>query len=77
MKCSQTLKVLMMLRENRLEGITAMDALRELGVARLAARISELRLMGHWIDSVLVKVQTRNGAAMVANYRLINDREEA
>ena len=48
------------------DGITAMDALREVGTFRLAARISDLRGRGYHISSEMVRVGTRR----VARYRL-------
>ena len=42
-------------------GITQFDALNELGVMRLASRISELRRNGFDISSKMVKVNNRYG----------------
>lgn len=42
-------------------GITQFDALNELGVMRLASRISELRRNGYSISSKMVKVKNRYG----------------
>ena len=42
-------------------GITQFDALKELGVMRLASRISELRRNGYAITSKMVKVKNRYG----------------
>lgn len=42
-------------------GITQFDALNELGVMRLASRISELRRNGYEIGSKMVKVKNRYG----------------
>jgi len=50
--------------------ITPLEALRELGVNRLAARINDLRESGHDIASDLVDVQTRAGQSRVARYTL-------
>lgn len=41
--------------------ITQMEALKDLGVFRLASRISELRKNGHKIESQMVKVENRYG----------------
>ena len=65
----QTTAVLEMMRANP-QGITALDALKELGVARLAARINDLRDMGHWIETRMVEVPTRGGKARVAKHRI-------
>lgn len=42
-------------------GITPLDAMRDLGVMRLASRISDLRKMGFPIESNTVKVKNRWG----------------
>jgi hypothetical protein len=49
-----------------------MEALSILGVSRLAARISDLRDAGYWIDTIMITVPTRSGTARVARYRLVN-----
>lgn len=50
------------------EGITAMDALREAGSLRLAARIADLRGAGYRIDSEMVTV---GYGRRIAKYRLV------
>lgn len=56
----------------RYASITQGEALQELGIARLAARIHELRQMGVPILTKLVDVPTRNGRkAKVAVYYLL------
>jgi hypothetical protein len=51
--------------------ITALEALRELGVLRLAARIDDLKKQGVGIASNMIEVRGRNGRkARVAEYRL-------
>lgn len=42
-------------------GITQLEALRDLGVMRLASRISDLKRIGYDIDSELVPVKNRYG----------------
>lgn len=42
-------------------GITQLEALRDLGVMRLASRISDLRRIGYDIDSETVAVKNRWG----------------
>lgn len=42
-------------------GITQLEALRDLGVMRLASRISDLRRMGYDIESDIVPVKNRYG----------------
>lgn len=41
--------------------VTQFEALKDLGVMRLASRISELRKNGHEIASQMVKVENRYG----------------
>ena len=41
--------------------ITQLDALRDLGVMRLASRISDLRRMGVAIDSSVERIKNRYG----------------
>lgn len=56
------------------DGITQFDALQEIGVMRLASRISELRRNGHPIHSQMVKVQNRYGeTCRVKRYSLRSD----
>jgi len=54
------------------ESLTALDALREIGCFRLAARIGELREDGHDIISDSYKYTNRWGETKtIASYRLI------
>lgn len=54
--------------------ITQLQALKDLGVFRLASRISELRKQGHQISSQMVKVENRYGeTCRVKRYRLSSD----
>jgi hypothetical protein len=64
---TQTDTILRLLIE-RPEGITALEALREAGSLRLAARISDLRASGNAIESEMVELP--NGKR-VARYRLV------
>lgn len=50
--------------------LTPLEALRRLGCERLAARIHELREMGHDINRTFVRVKTRAGKVRVAKYAL-------
>lgn len=51
--------------------ITAHKALYGYGVMRLAARVHNLREMGHQIEKRMVEVPTRDGrVARVAEYRM-------
>ena len=48
------------------------------GVQRLAARIFDLRQMGHQIEKTMIQVPTRDGGtARVAEYRLVRAKSEA
>lgn len=54
--------------------ITQLEALKDLGVFRLASRISELRKNGHQISSQMVKVENRYGEkCRVKRYYLKGD----
>ena len=51
--------------------ITALEAMRDLGVMRLASRISELRSDGYSITSEMETVENRFGdKTRIARYRL-------
>jgi hypothetical protein len=65
-KATQAERVLAYMREHP-EGITAMEALGELGCFRLAARIYDLRAEGHQITEEAYSTST---AKRVARYRL-------
>ena len=41
--------------------ITPLEAMRDLGIMRLASRIAEMKKQGHKIKSEMVSVATRNG----------------
>ena len=51
-------------------GITAHQALNDIGCMRLASRIHDLRAQGYKIATKYVKVKGRNGTAVVARYSL-------
>ena len=58
--------------EEHEKGITQIEALNELGILRLASRISELRDEGFQISKDMVSVTNRYGEkCKVARYRLI------
>lgn len=55
--------------------ITALQGLEELGIARTASRVCELRKDGHEIQSEYVKVRDRYGSkCRVARYYLVKER---
>lgn len=52
-------------------GITPMDALKDIGCMRLAARIADLKREGHRIKSEKVAVRRRDGSrAFVERYMI-------
>jgi hypothetical protein len=54
--------------------MTSLDALREGGISRAAARVIELRDLGYRVETTLIKVQKGNGeTARVAEYYLRTD----
>jgi hypothetical protein len=56
---------------DRWDGVTALDAMREVGCMRLAARIADLEREGHVIHHQMVQVEDRDGRKVrVARYRL-------
>ena len=49
--------------------ITPLEAMRDLGIYRLASRISDMKKQGHKIKSKMVAVRTRNGGRThIASY---------
>lgn len=70
-KPTQTDRVLARLQKAPL---TQLEALTELGVMRLGARVLELREAGHKIETETVEVATRvtGETARVARYRLLD-----
>ena len=53
------------------DGITQLEALRDLGVMRLASRISDLRKRGIPIEATVVGVQNRFGeTCYIKRYRV-------
>ena len=54
--------------------ITALEAMRDLGIMRLASRIGDLKKQGHKIKSKMVAVRTRNGGTThIASYSWADD----
>jgi len=64
---SQQIQILTYLKKHN--GITAVEALNHCGCFRLAARIHDLRMQGHRIEST--RVETKNGS-VIARYFLRN-----
>ena len=64
----QTDAILALLRARGDRGITALDALEEVGSFRLAARISDLHAAGYTITSTM---ETTANGKRIARYRLV------
>ena len=63
---------------SRHKSITQIEALSELGILRLASRISELRRKGYAISREMVTVTNRfNEKCKVASYQLVDQKEGA
>lgn len=74
-KLKQTDRVLAYIRE--FGSISQLEALRDLGVMRLASRISDLRRNGHKITGSMETVKNRYGEkCTVKRYSLIEDNGE-
>lgn len=59
---------------NTYKEITPLEAMRDLGIYRLASRISDLKKQGHKIKSEMVSVATRNGGRThIARYSWADD----
>lgn len=67
-KVKQTERVLSYMEE--VGSITQLDALRDLGVMRLASRITDLKRMGYPIDAKTESVKTRYGKTNIKRYSL-------
>lgn len=66
---TQEEKVLEYLRD--FGSITALEAMRDLGIMRLASRVSDLRANGYNITKDMVAVENRYGEKVhIARYRL-------
>lgn len=65
-QCERILKYL-----NDFGSITQLEALRDLGIMRLASRISELKKKGYQFNKQRIKVQTRyDGLTPITKYTL-------
>lgn len=72
MKVTQAQRVLGYIEE--FGSITQLEALRDLGVMRLASRISDLRRAGYPIESTVETVKNRFGEkTYIKRYRLAGD----
>jgi hypothetical protein len=50
--------------------ITPNEALSELGIGRLSARVLDLKRSGFGIETEIIEVSTRHGTAKVARYSI-------
>ena len=66
-KATQAQRVLEYIQETG--SITQLEALREIGVMRLASRISDLKRQGYAITRDTVPIKTRYGNTYIARYR--------
>ena len=72
MKTTQNQRILNYLKE--FGSITQLEALKDLGIMRLASRISELRAMGTKIVGGFEKVENRYGEeVLIKRYSLAKD----
>ena len=67
-KVKQTERVLSYMEE--VGSITQLDALRDLGVMRLASRIADLKRLGYPIEAKTESVETRYGKTSIKRYSL-------
>lgn len=73
---TQNEEVLEYLKKHK--AITQLEALRELGIMRLASRISDLRKEGEPISKRMIEVRARNGRkAYVAEYSMSEVKDDA
>jgi len=66
-QCEQLLELL------REQPVTQLDAIRELGCLRLAARVYDLRRRGHVITTKRILMLGRFGSNQVAEYQLVRE----
>lgn len=60
------------MKRHPIDGVTQIEALNQLGILRLASRISELKSDGHIIEKEMITVKNRFGEkCSVARYRLV------
>ena len=71
MKQTQADKVLFYMKSHG--SITPLDAVKDIGCMRLAARISDLKKKGYIIKTDIKTVCTRDGTAKVASYSLVEE----
>lgn len=61
---------------NEFGSITPLEAIRDLGVYRLSARISDIKKMGIPVETQMVMVPNRRGTkSNIARYRLVSDND--
>ena len=60
------------MKRHPIDGVTQIEALNQLGILRLASRISELKTDGYIIEKEMISVKNRFGEkCSVARYRLV------
>ena len=70
-KITQNDRILLYIKD--FGSITQLEALRDLGVMRLASRISDLRRRGHDIVAIPEAVTTRYGVSYIKRYSFKED----
>lgn len=70
---TDTEAVLRQLRLNGPHGLTALESLRDLGVMRLAARINDLRALGHQIRTETVVTANKK---RIGRYVLVEEPQQ-
>ena len=58
------------------DGITSMDAFKDLGITRLSARIKDLRSLGYNIVTVMVEGQNRFGEAVRYGKYVLREKDD-
>lgn len=71
MKTRQNDRLLEYMRKRHGMGVTQAEAIEDLGIYRLAARIADLKRMGFRIEKKMRKVPTRDGWTYIAEYKLV------
>ena len=71
MKSRQNDRLLEYMRKRHGMGVTQQEAIDDLGIYRLAARIADLKRMGFRINRKMRKVPTRDGWTYIAEYKLV------
>lgn len=73
-KVKQTERILNYIRE--FGGITSLEAMRDLGIYRLASRVSDLKKEGVILNRRFIKVKNRYGESTSIAYYYFDDEKE-